>query len=283
MFAAAIWLIAQVLRDTSARDILGALGATPLWAIVVAAIATPISYLSLAGSEWLALAMIGKRLSPRRIALVTVVSYTATNALGFSIATGAVARLRYYPAWGLSHIETAAVMVIAGAAVTLAGFVTAGLALLLSPGLAPWMYALGAALAALTLLWCAPLPKRVPFFKRATLVTPSLRGRFAALASGIADWMLSGLALYVLMPDPSFGGFAPFMAIFILGSVVSAASGVPGGIGVFEAVVLALSHQLGASAGTAAALLLYRAIYAIIPFTLVALTLMLNQALKRGG
>lgn len=283
MFGGAIWVIAHLLHNAGPREILHAIGATPAWAIAAAAIATPLSYLCLAGSEWLALAIIGKRLSARRIALVTIVSYTATNALGFSLATGAVARLRYYPGWGVSHVETAAVMLIAGAAVTLSGFVTAGLGLLLSPGLESWIYALGVGLAALALLWLAPLPKRVPFLRHATLTTPSLRGRLAALASGIGDWLLSGVALYVLMPEPSLAGFAPFMAIFILGSVVSAASGVPGGIGVFEAVVLALSNQLGASAGTAAALLLYRVIYALIPFTLVALTLAASQTLKRSA
>lgn len=281
MFAGAVWVINGILRETNPRDILRALGATPAWAILVAAIATPLSYLSLAGSEWLALVIVGKKIPARRITLVTIVSYTMTNALGFSVATGAVARYRYYPSWGLSNVETAAVMIIAGIAVTLSGLVTAGVALLLTPLLQTWMYALGAGLAVLALLWLAPAPRQAPFLKRLPLHAPSFHGRLGALASGIADWLLSGLALYILIPDPDIAGFAPFIAIFVLGSVVSAASGVPGGIGVFEAVVLTLSTKLGANAGTAAALLLYRLVYAIVPFTLVALTLTAQVAHRR--
>jgi phosphatidylglycerol lysyltransferase len=280
MFAAAAWTILHVLQQSTPEEIGQAFLRTPSWAIAAALITTVLSYLSLTASEWWALRTIGKRLPMSRIALITVISYTATNALGFSIATGAVTRFRLYPKCGLSSVEIGAVMVLGGTAVTLSGIVTAGAAILLTPNLPVWLYALGVALLAPAALWLVKLPRKAPFLKH-PIETPPLTQRLLAFIGCILDWVFSGFALFVLFPDPSLETFAPFMATFILGSVVSAASGVPGGIGVFEAVMLTIGASFAPTAESAAALLLYRLLYAIGPFSLVAITFASYEMLNR--
>lgn len=276
MFAAATWTIVQVLQQASPNEIAAAFLRTPAWAVGLMLVATVLSYLCLGASEWWALHTIGRQLTGARILLVTVISYTATNALGFSIATGAATRFRLYPRDGLSGVEIGAVMVLGGTAVTVSGLVTAGAAILLTPNLPQWVYGIGAALLAPILLWLVKLPRKAPYLKR-PIETPPFGKRILSFVGSVLDWVFSGFALFILFPDPNLANFAPFMATFIIGSVVSAASGVPGGIGVFEAVMLTLGAQFAPTAESAAALLLYRLLYAIGPFTLVAISFTLSE------
>lgn len=273
VFLGALWLLRREVQTASPSAIQAAFRATPPWAIGAAVATTLLSYLCLAASEQLALGYLGRRLAAWRVILVTFVSYALSNGLGFSLATGAAARLRFYRAWGLGGSEIGAVTLLAGAAVTLSGAVAAGLALLAIPGLPPPLYGLAAILIAPAGLWIARLPKKGRLLPAIELATPSLKTRLGALGGGLLDWALSGLALFVLLPGASADQFAGFLAVFILGSVVSAASGVPGGVGVFEAVVLSLSHRFALPHETVAALILYRLIYAVGPLSLTALGL----------
>src|SRR5690606_15144406 len=84
----------------------------------------------LAGSEWLALRALGHRLRLRDAALVAAPAYAVTNSAGFSPATGTMFRLQAYRRYGLDAKASAAVALVAGAAVTVSGFVTAGLSAL---------------------------------------------------------------------------------------------------------------------------------------------------------
>lgn len=277
LFGGALWLLRHQLEQTSIGQILADFRAIPLWRIVLAIGATVLSYAYLGASEWWALEVIGRKLASWRILLVTVVSYTMSNGLGFSLATGGAARLRFYRAWGFRGGEVAAVTLLAGIAVTLSGFVTVGLALQMVHGVPFSLHMIGLVMLAPAWLWLGHLPKRLKFLPGVELVHPPLRTRVLALSGGILDWVLSGLALLLLMPDQPGNHIAPFIAVFVLGSVISAASGVPSGIGVFEAVVLTLSRHFALPHQTAAALVLYRLIYAIGPLCITATGLAIAQ------
>jgi len=277
LFGGAIWLLRHELEKTSIEQIVTDFGAIPLWRIGLAIIATALSYAYLGASEWWALAMIGRKLATWRILLVTVVSYTMSNGLGFSLATGGAARLRFYRQWEFKGAEIAAVTLLAGIAVTLSGFVTVGIALQMIHGVPFSLHLIGLVMLVPAWLWLGHLPKRVKFLPGVELVHPPLRTRVLALSGGILDWILSGLALLLLMPWQPGDHIAPFIAVFVLGSVLSAASGVPAGIGVFEAVVLTLSRHFALPHQTAAALVLYRIIYALGPLCLTATGLAIAQ------
>jgi phosphatidylglycerol lysyltransferase len=277
VFAGAAWVIAHEMRDARLDDILAAVERTPSWALAAAIAATLVSYAALAVSEWWALTLLGKRLKAWRILVVTFAAYAMSNGLGFSLATGGAARLRLYGAWGLRGADVASITVFAGAAVTLGGAVTAGLSLLVTDGLPAYFHALGVALLTPALLWLWPKWPALRFLPH--VHAAPLGKRIAALTGAVADWLASGLALFVLLPEPTLHQFAPFLVVFILGSIVSAASGVPGGIGVFEAVILLLSRQFALSHESAAALILYRLIYAIGPLCITALGFAAWQAL----
>ena len=284
--AGAAWLIGHELNGFSWALFIAALKATPGWAMAAAVALTPASYVCLAVTEWFSLHSLGHRLSWHRVARAAFTAYAVSNSLGFSLATGTAVRMKLYGGWGLPALAITGATLVAGTAVSLAGVVTGGIGLTLGPaGFAAAAHVapsavrlLGLALVSPAALWFLLLRRPAAGGERLAF---SAGGRLLALAAGIADWLLSGAALYVLLPHASVSGFAPFLAVFALGSLVSAATGVPGGVGVFEAVVLALSALLARSHETATALVLYRVIYSLGPLAVMSLALAIGGVIKR--
>lgn len=280
--SAAFFLVAAILiyRQVSSitlSALMSALAATNPAAIGFSIVLTVASYLCLSGTEWLSLHALGHRFSFRHAAMVAMPSYALTNTAGFSPATGAALRLQLYARQGFSPGQSATVALVAGSAVTLSGFVTAGLLVAASPRSihlasvgATWLRpAVAAVLLAPAGLWFWAFSARAPRWLGGAHPTDlSVAQRLAGLAVGIGDWLFSGAALFVLLPHLQLAAFPTFLAAYIAGSLLSAATGVPGGIGVFEAIVLALTSVLGQLHETAAALLLYRCIYSLGPLSL---------------
>ena len=287
--ALAAALLFRELKGFTLAQLVAGLAATPVSALALSALVlTPASYVCLAVTEWSALHSLGQRLNWRRVGVVAFAAYAFSNSLGFSYATGTAARLRLYSASGLAAKDIAAIAVVAGTAVSLSGVVSAGLALMIDPAefeavfhlAAPAVIALGALLTAPGLLWFILLRGRAPQCPPQRLAI-SVGGRAFALVAGVGDWALSGAALFVLLPQHPMAAFPGFMAVFVLGSLVSAATGVPGGVGVFEAIVLGLGILLARAHETPTALLLYRAIYSIGPMILISTGLVGHGWLKR--
>jgi len=278
--AAAAVLLYRELKGFTLDQLIAGLEATPLSALLLSVLVlTPASYLCLAITEWSALHSLGQRLDWRRVGVVAFASYAFSNSLGFSYATGTAARLRLYSASGLAAKDIAAIAVVAGTAVSLSGVVSAGIALIVDPAQFEGAFhlpvatvvGLGALLMAPGLLWFTALRRRRPE-NLAQRIAVSLPGRALTLLAG-GDWVFSGAALFVLLPDHAAPAFPGFMAVFVLGSLVSAATGVPGGVGVFEAIVIGLSILLARTHETPTALLLYRAIYSLGPMMLISVGL----------
>lgn len=277
VFAAAAWLIWRQLSAMSLSDFWGALTATPAWAVLLSVGFTGASYACLSGTEWLALQALGHPLRYRDAARVAVPAYALTNSAGFSPATGTMFRLQLYGRKGLTGPQAAAVAMLAGAAVTLSGLVTAGLLMLLDPyafgGTLPgpiWTVAfLGAALMTPGALWFYAFTATAPAWLGGRRTpAPQRSARLIGLLAGLGDWLFSSAALFVLLPNPDFAVFPSFLAAYVVGSLLSAATGVPGGIGVFEAIVLTLTAMFNQVHETAAALLLYRGIYSLAPLAI---------------
>jgi len=90
---------------------------------------------------------------------------------------------------------------------------------------------------------------------------------------GVADIGCAAATLYVLLPPESQSlGFVAFAAIYVFAALVGAASHAPGGVGVFEAVMLGVIPAPSKEA-LLAALLLFRAIYYLLPFALAVVLL----------
>lgn len=277
VFAAAAWVIRRQLHETSIKQIFQALEATPGSRLLISAGAVLLSYLCLGVTEVWVLRCLGHPIGKLKAVLVSFTAYSLANSVGFGPAAVSAVRLRFYGSAGVKAKQIAAVTVLAAAVVTLSGVVIAGLGLLLSPTTPVWLRMLGPVLLA---------PAAFLFVQRQTRVLkveiepPKLPGRLAMLGAGMGDWIFSGGALFVLLPDAHLSALPGFLAVFVLGSVVSSASGIPAGIGVFEAVVLGLKSASGGVQETAAALILYRFVNALGPLCIAGAGVALHQLLS---
>lgn len=93
----------------------------------------------------------------------------------------------------------------------------------------------------------------------------------------VIDLALSATTLFVLLPSSDLGFFT-FLAVFAAATMTGVLSHVPGGVGVFESIVIAALPATVPLEQAAAALLLYRLIYYLLPFGLAVILLAATEA-----
>lgn len=268
-----------VLREVHLRDVRAALAAVPDVRIAAALALTVTSYLLLTGLDWVALRAVGRPLPWRVAAAGSFTSYTLSHNLGLSLITGGSARLRLYGAAGLTFGEIAQVAAICGIAFWAGVAGAAGLGLVAGHGLtlgpvtlAPGLAA-GLGVALIALLAVAPVLRARGATTlgpaRFGLALPTLRQMAALGLLSLADLTAASAALFVLVPDAAAGAFPGFVVAYAVAVVVALLLHVPGGLGVFETVVLA--SVPGDRPALFAALLLYRLIYYLLPLLVAAI------------
>lgn len=273
-FGLALWALRETLRDYRPGDIAAALRGLPSPSVALALAIATCGYLVLAGYDLLGFRFIGRALRLRELALASFVSNALGNNLGNILVTGAAVRYWIYTSLGISAAEVTKVVLFCSLGYWL-GFLALGALLFVwVPVALPAALHLPAAttrpigvvlLALLGLYLVLVGIRRRPIKLgawRFTLPSPALTG--GQLIVALLDLGLTGTALYVLLPAVPDWTYAQFMTIFLLALVAGTASQVPGGLGVFESVLLLLSPQT-ATVGVAAALLAFRGIYFILP------------------
>ena len=106
--------------------------------------------------------------------------------------------------------------------------------------------------------------------RRWHIIVPRPPLALGQIAVSSADWIASAVALYVLLPPTAGITFPAFLTLFMLAHIVGNFSQVPGGLGVFETVMLfALSRALPA-AELLSALFVFRVVYYIVPLVVAA-------------
>ena len=87
------------------------------------------------------------------------------------------------------------------------------------------------------------------------------------------DWALLGSILYVLLPLHTKISYPGFLGIFMLAQFFGIVSNVPGGLGVFESVIIILLSPAMQPSAILGSLLVYRGIYYILPLVVSSILL----------
>ena len=106
------------------------------------------------------------------------------------------------------------------------------------------------------------------------LPSPAIAGGQMLISS--IDWTLAGAVLYVLLP-PSGLSFVPFLGTFLVAVLIGLVSHVPGGLGVFEGLMVLLLKPYLSSAQLMPALVVYRALYYLLPLTIATVGLVADE------
>jgi phosphatidylglycerol lysyltransferase len=293
LFILAIWVIHRELAAYRPADLFARLAAIPASAIILALLAAALGYATLTLFDPLALHYLGQRLPYRRTALASFTGYAFSHNLGLGWLSGGAVRYWLYSAWGLSSLDIGLVLAFNTVTTFLGLGSILALACLGEPdeiaGILrlpqPVVLALGLTLVAAIvgyLSLCAT--RRAPIgFAGWQFDVPRPGIAVAQIGLSLLDWTLAAAVIYVLLPGGLPFGFLSFVGLFGLANLGGLISNVPGGIGVFEAVVLLAVPDGGASGAVAAALIAYRLIYYLLPLALAALLLGGHQILSTGG
>jgi phosphatidylglycerol lysyltransferase len=120
-------------------------------------------------------------------------------------------------------------------------------------------------------------PIRVGTFE---LPLPSPRLAFTQLLISTLDWVLAGAVLYALLP-PSQLSFLAFLGSFLTAILIGLASHVPGGVGVFEGVLVLLLKPSLSSGELLPALVTYRVVYYLLPLAIAMVGLVVDEVRQR--
>ena len=279
LFALAVVFLHRALAHLRYAELVAALRAIPLSRIGLALVFTTISFIALAGYDWLALKIIGRPGPWRSAGAASFAAQSIAHSTGFATLVAGAVRYRFYVAEGLTLPEVAQVQVLFGLTYSL-GFATlCGLALVAEPqvlspisAVPPWVWrGLGLTLIGFVLgylAWAAAHKGPVRVFGHEL---PSVRFELAltqTLFSAI-DLSSAAAALYVLLPPEAGISYVRLIGAYLPAILVGVASHVPGGIGVVEsALLLLLEPDPEYFAGVAGAVIVFRFVYYLLPLLL---------------
>ncbi len=290
VFAAAVWALTWQLRDLRWDDLGRQLEAISLFRVLAAVAATFAAYLVLAAYDLTAFRYIGRRMAFGRVAFVSSISYAFSHNLGFGALTGGAVRYRFYTGWGVSAGDIARVVVYAGLVYYLCALSVGGVLMLpnaaaLADALewqplavrvvaAVWVLS-----GALYVAWCVRGSPVVRIGAR-RVTPPKLRHGLVQFGVGVLEWAFASAALYLVLP-PDFGmSYWHFVAVYVLAYMAGYISHVPGGLGVFETVLLVLMPASVPTDVVAAGIITYRAIYFLLPLSLALAVFGVYEALR---
>ncbi|MEA3152260.1 MAG: phosphatidylglycerol lysyltransferase [Gammaproteobacteria bacterium] len=282
LFALALFWLHHVIAHYHWQDILAHVHSIPSKRLLAAMVLAFCGYGCLTLYDALGLRFAGVRVPYPRLALISFMGFAIGHNVGLNTLSGGAVRYRAYSPLGLTAKQIGTVIAFGTLTFVLGAAVLLGLSLLSQADLSgsvlhlhPWLAALVGCLllgAVGAYLWLACSRHESLRYGKIIIPVPSAGIAFAQIAVGCADLLCAAGVLYVLLPPQAAIGFAAFAGLYLIAISAGVISNVPGGVGVFESVLLLIfgsvppDHLLGA-------LLAYRIIYYFVPFALALVLL----------
>ena len=291
LFLVALEVLRTELRAVSWHDLTADILRTPWPRLALAVVLTALNYAAVTGYDLLAFAYIDKPFPRAQIALASFLAYAISNNVGFAMLSGASVRYRFYTRWGVTAEELSRIVFSYSVTFWLGLLTLGGLSLVISPLpsarelpahalLAPvgWLLMLVSPAYLLATVVRRP-PLRLSTFE---LPLPSLQIAAGQVAISAIDWALAGVVLYVLLP-PSALTFLQFLGVFLVAILLGMLSHVPGGVGVFEGLMVLLLKPYLSSGELLPALVVFRAVYYLLPLSIALIGLVADEVWQRRG
>ena len=277
LFVVATLVLRAELKTLSWQTLVTNAMTMPRNRLALAALLTAINYAVLTGYDFLAFAYLGKQLPRRYIALTSFLAYALSNTIGFAMLTGASVRYRFYSRWGVTATDLSKIVFSYSVTFWLGLFALCGISLIANGLIAP-----GAALMVIPALYLFAAAYRTePIrFRRIVVSLPRPAIAIGQLLLSSIDWLLAAAVLFALLPEGTLP-FITFAGLFLIAILVGMISHVPGGVGVFEGVMVLLLAPYIDSTDVLPALLVFRAIYFLAPFIVGLAGLVADEAWQR--
>lgn len=288
IFAVALHVLHVELHAVTWRALTADVAAMPVRRIAAAVALTVANYAVLTGYDLVAFVYIRKRLPRRVIVATSFLAYAISNNVGLAMLSGASVRYRFYTRQGITASELSRIVFSYSVTFWLGLFALGGLSLTAIPLPSGALSEGRLATAAGWLLMLMPVAYLIASRLRSRplrlwkieLPMPSPRIALAQFVLSSVDWALAGGVLYVLLP-PHLVGFLPFLGVFLVSILLGMISHVPGGVGVFEGLMVLLLEPYMTSGQLVPALLVYRVVYFLLPLTVAAIALVGDEVHRR--
>lgn len=287
------WTAASHLAgEVSYQDLRLALHATPWWKLGAALCFTIVSFMALVVYDWEALAYIGKKLPLPVVALTSFCAYAVGNTAGFGPLTGGAIRYRFYTPFGVEAEDVARIIAFVTLAFGLGLVGVSGFGLSAASedmGALPFppiiASIIGILIIAASIGLCLGAGKDGRQFRLFSMdVRLPSRGivirQFAATA---VDVCAAASVLWILLPAGSGVSLASFIAIYAVAIALGVLSHVPGGLGVFETVIIAALGSYLPIDSILGALVLYRVIYYLAPLATAAMAITILEGRRAAA
>jgi glycosyltransferase 2 family protein len=285
LLAAIAFGLHGVLKKVGLAAIFAAFLATPFWdvlraaGLLVASICIMAAY-DLPGVFFARRAGGSPHLPYPSIGLASFCAYALSHVLGATALTAAAIRLRFYAHWEVPAGGIARIVALSGSSFTLGVLTLLGTLLLLVPSSVPLpgslnpalLRILGAGLLAVPVSYVLAARGReavVLFGKRIAL--PGGRIALAQIILSCLDICCACAILHAVLPAAPGLSYPHTLSLYLAAFAAGVLSGLPGGVGVFDSVLLlGLSAYLPA-AEALGAILLFRVMYFLTPACLAGL------------
>ncbi|OZI23409.1 hypothetical protein CAL26_08125 [Bordetella genomosp. 9] len=286
-----IGLLVNLARDVEWEKVMEAVRANT-WPVLLRACGVAVaSYLIYACFDLLAIPYLGHKIPPLRVMAVGIVAYAFNLNMGSLI--GSVGfRFRLYLKMGLQAAEITRIVGLSLTTNWLGYFWVAG-------GLFAWgvlpipdnwnigagaLRVIGAAMVLAAVAYvalCAWSRRRSWTIRGHEIFLPSGKVALAQSVLGSACWMSIGMVVWTLMRHDV--SYALVLGVLLLSGIAGAVTHIPGGLGVVEAVFVAMLSGQVPHYEILGTLLTYRAVYYLGPFAIAAVLYFILEAGIRKG
>ena len=286
VFGAVAYVLHREIANLHIRDIFRELRSIPAGDIGAALVITALSYWVLSCYDLLGLRYLRKTMPYARMVFTSFIAYAFGHNLGLAAFTGAAIRLRLYASAGLTAIDVVTVQGFCSLTSGIGLATLGGLSLLLEPEQLHaavhlplwWTRIVGAALLCLVIAYaiCSIFVRRPLEVRGWQLRIPRPSISFPQIALGLLDLGIASTVLYVLLPNEANISYLAFLGAYAAAVTAGIISHVPGGIGVFETVIILAIPQVPPSQ-LLGSMLVYRGVYYLVPLAVAAILFGLKE------
>lgn len=290
-FGLVTWLLVSQARSVEWGEVWTSVQALPASALALGAGLALLSHTLYSSFDLIGRHVTGHALRTGQVMLVTFISYAFNLNLG-ALVGGFAFRYRLYSRLGLDNPTITRVLTISMLTNWLGYFVLGGTVFLLHPLALPpdwkigsqglqWLGAGLLAVAGAYLAACGFSPRRAWTIRGHEIALPAMRLALLQVVMSCLNWLLIGGIVFVLFQQRI--EYTAVLSVLLIAAVAGVITHVPAGIGVLEAVFVALlAHQVpkGELLG---ALLAYRAVYYLGPLLLATVAYLAVEARAKAS
>ncbi len=290
IFSLALWTLDKQIHHLHSMYIVKGITSIPLSHIELAFFLTFLSYLTLTGYDYLAVRHINHPMPYKQTARASFISTSISYSVGFNVLTGSSLRYRLYSRNGLNLRQIWDIIIFCILTFWIGFCFVGGLLFTFypvklsdyAPEIPVPLNLVGILLLLVVAVYFFFSFRKLNFKAKGYQISvPEPKIAFLQLGLSSVDYLLSGSIVYFLLPSNPQLTLLHVLVFFALAQIIGLISTVPGGLGVFETLMLFMLEPYFGTLDIIRPLLLFRTIYYFVPFLFGLLALIYYEYKER--